>query len=56
MCIQCPHKKPMMTVPINPTAHPELTNARGPANSPEPKDDFIKFAVARMSLKKEKKY
>lgn len=42
-------------VPIKPTAHPELTNASGPANSPDPREDFIKFAVARMSLEINKK-
>lgn len=51
MCMQCPHINPIKRVPIRPKPHPELENAKGPANNPDPKEAFIKFAVALISLK-----
>lgn len=50
--MQCPQMKPTINVPSNPTPHPELENARGPAKSPDPREDFIKFAVDLTLLKK----
>lgn len=48
--MQCPHMMPTSNVPNSPTPHPALENANGPANKPEPKDAFIKFAADLMSL------
>lgn len=43
---------PIRIVPTMPTPHPALAKAKGPANKPDPKDAFIRFAVDLASLKK----
>lgn len=44
---------PTSIVPAIPIPHPEFEKASGPASKPEPKDDLIMLAVARISLIRE---
>lgn len=43
--------KPIRRVPMIPNTHPELANASGTANNPDPSEALIKLAVERTSLK-----